>query len=85
MVLMGWSDGATTEKTIFTCVYIGKKSSPEPASQYSIKLGADHPFMKGIKFVQIKKQVFIKGEIITKMQKIGWVILKFQEPLNQKS
>jgi hypothetical protein len=29
-----------------------------------------------LKFVQIKGQILFKGEIITKMQKLGWAHLK---------
>jgi hypothetical protein len=36
-----------------------------------MKLGINHPLVKGILIVQIKGQVLFKGEIISKMQK--WV------------
>jgi hypothetical protein len=35
----------------------------------SIKLGANHPWMKSIKIDQKKGQVLFQGEIITEMQK----------------
>jgi hypothetical protein len=37
----------------------------------SIKLATNHPWVKGIQVVQRKGQVLFKGEIITKMKKIG--------------
>jgi hypothetical protein len=43
----------------------------------SIKLGTNHhPWVKEILDYTIKGQVLFKGEIITKMQKIGEVIEK---------
>jgi hypothetical protein len=43
-----------------------KNSSP-----VTIKLGTNHPCVKVILNVEIKGQVLVKGEIITKMQKWG--------------
>jgi hypothetical protein len=43
----------------------------------SIKLNTNYPWVKGkTKFVQIKSQVLIKGEIITKNVKMGWGHIK---------
>jgi hypothetical protein len=60
-----WSPGlggATIGKALFTCVYIEKKSSPESAGKFQSNLSEEK---KNI--VQIKCQVLLKGEIITKM------------------
>jgi hypothetical protein len=52
----------------------------------SIKLGTHHPWVRELKFVQRKGQVFSRGEIITKMQKKGVALLKYsRKPLGQKS
>jgi hypothetical protein len=48
----------------------------------SIKLGTNHPWVKGILIVQIKGQVFFRGEIIIEMQKFGKVIEIFFFPEN---
>jgi hypothetical protein len=65
------------EKTIFTCIYIGKKSLKiffsRISRQISIKLDTNHPCIKGIK-VYTEGQVIFKEEIIAK---IGWCHLIF--------
>jgi hypothetical protein len=58
--------GATIRKTIFACLYVEKIFS-RTRWTISIKLGE-------FKIVQIKGQVLFKREIITKMEKWGWVI-----------
>jgi hypothetical protein len=40
--------GATIGKTIFTYVYIKKKSSLEPVGQFLMKLGSNHPLVKDV-------------------------------------
>jgi hypothetical protein len=65
-----WSPGAKMGKTMFTYVYVGKKSLKifsRISWRISIKLYTNHSCMKGIQFVQTKIQVLFKGEIITKM------------------
>jgi hypothetical protein len=60
--------GATMGKTIFTCVYFGKKIfSPEPADQFQSNLVQIILKLRGFEIVQIKGQVLFKGEIITKI------------------
>jgi hypothetical protein len=64
-------------KTIFACVYIGKKSFKilffRTSRPLSIKLNTNHPCKREFKLVLIKDQVLYKGE---KVIKIGHVILK---------
>jgi hypothetical protein len=55
-------------------MFILKKIFSRTSRPISIKLGTNHPWVKGILIVQIKDQVVFKGEIITKMQKWGGVI-----------
>jgi hypothetical protein len=40
--------GATIGKTIFTCVYIKKKVFSRTSKPISIKLGKNHPWVRGI-------------------------------------
>jgi hypothetical protein len=56
----------------------------------SIKLGTNHPWVKGIlniKIIIIKGPALFKGEIITKMQKFEEVFDQFspRESLSQRS
>jgi hypothetical protein len=52
----------------------------------SIKLGTNHPYVKGIQNCTNQGQVLFKGEIITKMQKMGWGHLRifFSQTINPK-
>ena len=82
----GGSGGATIGKTIFTYVYIEKNLLLQ--NQQANFNQTWHRSSLGkveVKIVQIKGQVFFKGEIITKMQKWGGVIEKSSspEPLSQ--
>jgi hypothetical protein len=54
---------------IFSKIIFSRTSRPN-----SIILNTNHPWVKRIKFVQIKGHVLFKGEIITKMKKWGGVI-----------
>jgi hypothetical protein len=54
-------------KTIFTCAYIGKKSSPKLAGQYQSNLVQYTFGWKELQIVQIRDQILFKGEIITKI------------------
>jgi hypothetical protein len=64
--------GAIIGKTIFTYVYIEKIFFSRTSRPISMKLSINHPWVKEI--LQIKGQVLFKGEIISKMQKLGGVI-----------
>jgi hypothetical protein len=77
--LKSWSPGATIVKTIFTCVYVNFFYSTRTSRPISIKLGTNHPWVKGIQICinEFKGQLLFKGEIITKMQKISEVIENF--------
>jgi hypothetical protein len=68
---VGW--GHNRENHIHNYVFILKKKIffSRTSRSISIKLDTNHP-LKGI--LQIKGQVFFKGEIITKIQKWGGVI-----------
>jgi hypothetical protein len=57
------------------CLY-RKKVFSRTSTPISIKLGANHPWVKRIFNCTDKGQVLFIGEIITKMQKFGEVIEK---------
>jgi hypothetical protein len=42
------SPRADNQKSKNTLIFFKKSSSPEPAGQFSIKLGTHHPWVKGI-------------------------------------
>jgi hypothetical protein len=59
---VGWG---SMGKTIFACVYIGKKSpSPETAGQFQSNFVQIILSLREFKIVQIKGQVLFKKEII---------------------
>ena len=51
-------------------------SSPEPLGQFQLNLAQSILGWRVFKFVQMKGPVFFQGEIIMKLQKIHWQILK---------
>jgi hypothetical protein len=57
----------------FNHIDIGQKSSPEPEGQFQSNFMQIIIALREYKFIQIKDQVLIKGEIITK---IGWSYYK---------
>jgi hypothetical protein len=71
-MVAGGSGGATIGKTIFTYVYIEKKSSsPEP-----IKLGINHTWVKGILNYSNKGPGPLQRGDNLKTAKMGWGHLK---------
>jgi hypothetical protein len=75
-----WSPGVGWDhkwKTIFTCVNIGGKSLKifsRASRAISIKLGTNHPCIKGIQVYTNKEPGHLQSEIIAK---IGWGHLIF--------
>jgi hypothetical protein len=61
------SEGATIGKPIFTRVYIEKILFSRTSKPISTKLSTNYLWVKEFKILQIKGQILVKGEIITKM------------------
>jgi hypothetical protein len=78
--------GHNRENHIYIIMFIlKKKSSPEPAGQFKSNLVQIILGYMEFKIVQMKGQILFKGEIITKIKKLGEVIEIFfpREPLSQ--
>jgi hypothetical protein len=79
IVFKSWSPGTrkghNRENQTCICLY-WKKNLSRTSRPDLIKLGTNHPWVREFKILQIKGQILFKGEIITKMQKLGWGHLK---------
>jgi hypothetical protein len=64
-------------KTIFTCVYIGKKNFSRTSGPTSIKLGTNYLCIKGIKVCTNKGPGPLKRGDSCKKAKIRWFNLKY--------
>jgi hypothetical protein len=68
--------GATIGKTILTCVYIEKKNFSRTSRPVSVKLGINHPWVKGILNCSNKGPSLPQRGDIYKNTKMGWGHLK---------
>jgi hypothetical protein len=69
----GVGRGHNRENHIYMCLYWKKKIFSKTSWPISIKLGINHPWVKGILIFPIKGQILFKEEIFTKMQNSGMV------------
>jgi hypothetical protein len=64
-IMVSGGQGGHNRETIFTYVYIEKKSSSEPAGQLQSNLVQTYRAWWEFNFIQMKVQVLFKGGIIT--------------------
>jgi hypothetical protein len=67
--------GHNGENHFYMCLFFFEIFSPEPAGQFQSNLVQIILRLKEFRIVQIKGQVFFKGEIITKIRSVHLKIL----------